>query len=43
MLCGGRHKLKPQSGDVVIGKSRYSGFSGTTPDVVLKTYNMKYS
>lgn len=35
-------ELKPQSGDVVIGKSRYSGFRGTSLDVVLKTYNIKY-
>ena len=35
-------ELKPQLGDVVIGKSRYSGFRGTNLDVVLKTYNIKY-
>jgi ureidoacrylate peracid hydrolase len=35
-------ELKPQPGDVVIGKSRYSGFRGTSLDVVLKTYNIKY-
>lgn len=35
-------ELKPQPGDVVIGKSRYSGFRGTNLDVVLKTYNIKY-
>jgi len=35
-------ELKPQPGDVVIGKSRYSGFRGTDLDVVLKTYNIKY-
>jgi ureidoacrylate peracid hydrolase len=35
-------ELKPQAGDVVITKSRYSGFRGTSLDVVLKTYNIKY-
>ena len=35
-------ELKPQPGDIVIGKSRYSGFRGTNLDVVLKTYNIKY-
>jgi len=35
-------ELKPQPGDVVIGKSRYSGFRGTNLDVVLKTFNIKY-
>jgi ureidoacrylate peracid hydrolase len=34
--------LKPQPGDIVIGKSRYSGFRGTNLDVVLKTYNIRY-
>jgi len=35
-------ELTPQDGDIVIGKSRYSGFRGTKLDVVLKTYNIKY-
>jgi ureidoacrylate peracid hydrolase len=35
-------ELKPESGDIVIGKSRYSGFRGTPLDVVLKTYNIQY-
>ena len=35
-------ELKPQPGDVVIGKSRYSGFRGTNLDVVLKTFEAKY-
>jgi ureidoacrylate peracid hydrolase len=35
-------ELKPQPGDVVIGKSRYSGFRGTNLDVVLKTFDVKY-
>ena len=34
--------LKPQAGDIVIPKLRYSGFRGTSLHVVLKTYNMKY-
>jgi ureidoacrylate peracid hydrolase len=35
-------ELKPQPGDIVVGKSRYSGFRGTRLDVVLKTYDVKY-
>jgi ureidoacrylate peracid hydrolase len=35
-------ELKPNPGDIVIRKSRYSGFRGTSLDVVLKTYNIKY-
>jgi ureidoacrylate peracid hydrolase len=35
-------ELKPQPGDVIVEKSRYSGFRGTNLDVVLKTYNAKY-
>lgn len=35
-------ELKPKPGDMVIGKSRYSGFRGTSLDVVLKTYDIKY-
>jgi ureidoacrylate peracid hydrolase len=35
-------ELKPRPGDIVIGKSRYSGFRGTNLDVVLKTHNVKY-
>ena len=35
-------ELKPQPGDIVIPKSRYSGFRGTNLDVVLKTFNIKY-
>jgi len=35
-------ELKPQEGDIVIPKFRYSGFRGTSLDVVLKTYNIKY-
>jgi ureidoacrylate peracid hydrolase len=35
-------ELKPAPTDIVIRKSRYSGFVGTNLDVVLKTYNTKY-
>lgn len=35
-------ELKPKPGDIVIAKSRYSGFRGTPLDVVLKTYDIKY-
>ncbi len=35
-------ELKPQAGDIVIPKFRYSGFRGTSLDVVLKTYDIKY-
>ena len=35
-------ELKPQPGDIVIAKMRYSGFRGTSLDVVLKTYKIKY-
>lgn len=35
-------ELKPKPEDIVIGKSRYSGFRGTSLDVVLKTYDIKY-
>jgi len=31
-------ELTPKNGDIVIAKSRYSGFRGTKLDVVLKTY-----
>jgi len=35
-------ELKPAPGDILISKSRYSGFRGTNLDVVLKTLNTKY-
>jgi ureidoacrylate peracid hydrolase len=35
-------ELKPQPGDVVVEKQRYSGFAGTRLDIVLKTYGIKY-
>jgi ureidoacrylate peracid hydrolase len=34
--------LKPQSGDVVVGKSRYSGFAGTTLDSQLRTRGIRH-
>jgi ureidoacrylate peracid hydrolase len=35
-------ELMPLKGDILIEKSRYSGFRGTKLDVVLKTYDIKY-
>lgn len=35
-------ELKPHPGDIVIEKRRYSGFSGTKLDQILKTYNTKF-
>lgn len=35
-------ELKPQQGDTVINKSRYSGFVNTGLDEILKTQNIKY-
>ena len=35
-------ELKPHPGDIVIPKPRYSGFRGTSLDVVLKTYKITY-
>jgi ureidoacrylate peracid hydrolase len=35
-------ELKPEPGDLVIGKARYSGFRGTNLDVVLRTLNVRY-
>ena len=35
-------ELTPQSGDIVIRKSRYSGFHATNLDTILKGYNIKY-
>jgi len=34
--------LKPQEGDIVINKHRYSGFVGTELDAVLHTLNIKH-
>ncbi len=35
-------ELKPQAGDIVVDKHRYSGFSNTELDTILRTYNIKY-
>jgi ureidoacrylate peracid hydrolase len=35
-------ELKPQPEDIVVDKSRYSGFSNTELDVILQTHNIKY-
>jgi ureidoacrylate peracid hydrolase len=35
-------ELKPQPGDFIVDKHRYSGFVGTDLDTVLRTYNVKY-
>jgi ureidoacrylate peracid hydrolase len=34
--------LKPQAGDLIVNKNRYSGFPHTDLDIVLKTQNLKY-
>lgn len=34
--------LKPQEGDLLVAKARYSAFFGTNLDIILKTYNIKY-
>jgi ureidoacrylate peracid hydrolase len=35
-------ELESHPGDLVIRKQRYSGFAGTSLDIVLRTYNVKY-
>jgi len=35
-------ELRPEPADIVIDKNRYSGFSDTELDAVLRTYNIKY-
>ena len=35
-------ELKPQPGDIVVDKNRYSGFSNTELNAILRTYNIKY-
>jgi ureidoacrylate peracid hydrolase len=35
-------ELKPEARDIVIRKSRYSGFHGTNLDTILKSFNIKY-
>ncbi len=34
--------LKPEQGDVLVEKPRFSAFFGTNLDTILKTYNLKY-
>jgi ureidoacrylate peracid hydrolase len=36
-------ELKPEKGDIVIDKPRYSSFAGTNLDMTLRSYNIKYS
>ena len=36
-------ELKPEPGDIVVDKSRYSGFVNTDLDAILKTNNIKYT
>ncbi len=35
-------KLKPQPGDIVVEKNRFSGFFNTDLNSILRTYNIKY-
>lgn len=35
-------ELKPQEGDMLVEKQRYSAFAGTNMDMILKTYDIKY-
>ena len=35
-------ELKPKAEDIIVRKSRYSGFVGTNLDLILRTYNIKY-
>ncbi len=35
-------ELKPQEGDILVVKPRYSAFFGTNLDTILKTYDVKY-
>lgn len=35
-------ELKPLPGDIVVNKSRYSGFANTELQTILQTYNIKY-
>ena len=35
-------ELEVHPGDIIIRKQRYSGFAGTSLDMILKTYNIKY-
>ncbi len=36
------NELKPEPDDIVVDKHRYSGFTNTELDTVLRTYNIKY-
>lgn len=36
------NQLKPQPGDIVVDKNRYSGFQNTELDAILRTHNIKY-
>ena len=35
-------ELRPQPEDIVVNKSRYSGFANTELDIILKTYKIKH-
>lgn len=35
-------ELKPEPGDIVVDKNRYSGFANTELNTILRTYNIKY-
>jgi ureidoacrylate peracid hydrolase len=35
-------ELKPEPGDIVVRKQRYSGFAATNLDLILKTHDIKY-
>ena len=35
-------ELKPKHDDIVVDKNRYSGFSNTELDAILRTYNIRY-
>lgn len=36
------NELKPEDGDIVVDKARYSAFYGTSLSLILRTYNIKY-
>ncbi|MFC2013994.1 isochorismatase family protein [Chloroflexota bacterium] len=36
------HELKPQEGDILVVKPRYSAFFGTNLDTILKTYSIRF-
>jgi ureidoacrylate peracid hydrolase len=35
-------ELRPEPGDIVVRKQRYSGFAGTNLDLILRTHGIKY-